>query len=96
MRDIDALVEFDRRLVTRARRSIVTGSIPRDVVEELIDALIRSEERRQQSADEHRKERLDLEDMIVRLGGGTGKDRATPRYDREPPKVLRRGSWEDA
>lgn len=96
MRDTDALVEFDRRLVTRARRSIVTGSIPRDVVEELIDALIRSEERRQQSADEHRKERLDLEDRIVRLGGGGPQDRATPRYDREPPKVFRRGSWEDA
>ena len=96
MNDIGKLCSEERRIVTRARRSISTGSIPVDVVEELIDALIASEERRHEAAERHRKERLDLEDMIVRLGGQGPQDRATPRYDREPAKVFRRGSWEDA
>lgn len=62
--------EAHERLIKRAERSVSNGSIPLDVVEALIDALIATHENWRQKADTDRKTIADLESRIVRLGGG--------------------------
>ena len=54
------------RALKRAQRSIVTGSIPVDVVEELI-AIIVTQHEQEREADRRKRE---LERRIVMLGGG--------------------------
>ena len=65
--------EAHERLIKRAERSVSIGSIPVDVVEALIDALIATHENWRHSADKHGKTIADLESRIVRLGGGFDK-----------------------
>ena len=62
--------EAHERLIKRAERSVSIGSIPLDVVEALIDALIATHENWRHKADTDRKTIADLESRIVRLGGG--------------------------
>lgn len=92
--NVEDLNEYDRRVVRRAQRSISTGSIPVDVVEQLIDMVLRIEliSRRKADADYFRI--LELEDMVVRLGGGSS-ERATPRHERMVPQERRQGGWVD-
>ena len=91
--DLNVLPEYQQRLVKRAQRSISTGSIPTDVVEELIDALVTVWQWQREKDEDCRKQILDLEDAVVRLGGGSGADR---RRDREPPQRFQQGGWVDA
>ena len=62
--------EAHERLIKRAERSVSIGSIPLDVVEALIDALIATHENWRHKADTDRKTIADLERRIVCLGGG--------------------------
>jgi len=61
------------RKLKRAQRSISTGSIPVDVVEELIGMIVsQHEELREQDRKWRERERF-LEQTIVRCGGGFDK-----------------------
>jgi len=61
------------RALKRAQRSISTGSIPVDVVEELIGMIVsQHEELREQDRKWRERERF-LEQTIVRCGGGFDK-----------------------
>ena len=62
--------EAHERLIKRAERSVSIGKIPVDVVEALIDALIATHENWRHKADMDRRNIADLENRIVRLGGG--------------------------
>ena len=82
------------RILDRARRSIVTGSISTDTVEELIGLVERFWEADARESDELRKQVLDLQDQVVRLGGGPPSD--GKRNERKPRQVMRQGGWVDA
>jgi hypothetical protein len=62
--------EAHERLIKRAERSVSIGTIPLDVVEALIDALIATHENWRHKADMDRRNIAELENRIVRLGGG--------------------------
>lgn len=82
------------RILERARRSIVTGSISTDTVDELIGLVERFWEADARDSDALRKQVLDLQDQVVRLGGGPPSD--GKRNERKPRQVMRQGGWVDA
>lgn len=80
--------ESTAKLIKRAERSVSIGTIPVDVVDALIDALIAGHERWRYRSNEHVKLVEQLEKRISHLGGGF--DRRGLDGD-QPGIVVRQG-----